>query len=53
MSEIRKRIGNVKSMEPERKYAEVKSPSASQDLQRQYHFRRNTADYTERMLKYA
>ena len=53
MSDIEKRVGNVKAMDPARKYAEVLTPSASEGLQRQYGFRVNTARYTERSLKYA
>ena len=52
MSDIGKRIGNVKALDPARKYAEVMTPSASEGLQRQYGFRVNTARYTERSLKF-
>ena len=52
MGDIENRIGNVKAMNPERKYTEVMTPSASEGLQRQYGFRANTARYTERSLKY-
>ena len=52
MGDIQNRIGNVKTMNPERKYTEVMTPSASEGLQRQYGFRANTARYTERSLKY-
>lgn len=52
MSDIEKRVGNVKALDPARKYAEVLTPSASEGLQRQYGFRVNTARYTERSLKF-
>lgn len=51
-NELEKRVGNVKSMNPERKYVPVMTPSVSEGLQRQYGFRVNTARYTERSLKY-
>ena len=52
-SGIEKRVGNVKAMNPERKYVPVMTPSASEGLQKQYGFRQNTARYTERTLRYS
>ena len=52
MSDIEKRVGNAKALDPVRKYAEVLTPSASEGLQRQYGFRVNTARYIERSLKF-
>ena len=52
MSEVKKRVKNAKSMAPGRKNVPVMTPSASKGLRDQYGFRRNTADFTERSIKY-
>lgn len=52
MSEIKKRVKNAKSMVPGRKKVPVKSPSVSEGLRDQYGFRKNTADFTERNIRY-
>ena len=53
MGDIEKRVGNARSMRPERKITKVLSPSENEGIQRQYGMRRNTSDYTARTLKYA
>lgn len=50
--DLKTRVGNVKAMNPERKYVPVMTPSVSEGLQRQYGFRQNTTRYTEKTLKY-
>ena len=52
MSEVRKRVKNAQSVVPKRKNVPVKTPSASEGLRDQYGFRRNTADFTQRNIKY-